>query len=82
MFEIKTLIIQFYILGLMICNDIVNYAASKDKDIKVTISEIVEQNNALNEKVVLVNEYLSKICKTIGILILKHHNIKPDFHLN
>ena len=67
----------------MICNDIVNYAASvKDKDIKVTISEIVEQNDALNEKVVLVNEYLSKICKTIGILILKHHNIKQDFHLN
>ena len=36
-----------------ICNDIVNIAAStKDKDIKVTISEIVERNDALNEKVV------------------------------
>ena len=66
-----------------ICNDIVNLASSiKDKYIKVTISKIVERNDALNEKVVLVNEYLSKICKTIGILILKHHNIKPDFHLN
>ena len=39
-----------------ICNDIVNLAASiKNKDIKVTISEIVERNDALNEKVVLVN---------------------------
>ena len=39
---------------LQICNDIVNLAASiKDKDIKVTISKIVEQNDALNEKVVL-----------------------------
>ena len=39
-----------------ICSDIVNLAASvKDKDIKVTISEIVERNDALNEKVVLVN---------------------------
>ena len=66
-----------------ICNDIVNLAASiKDKDIKVTISEIVERNEALNEKVVLVNEYLSKICKTIGLPIIKHHNIKLEFHLN
>ena len=66
-----------------ICNDIVNLAASiKDKDIKVEISEIVERNDALNEKVVLVNEYLSKICKTIGLPIIKHHNIKPEFHLN
>ena len=66
-----------------ICNDIVNIAASiKDKDIKVTISEIVERNEALNKKVVLVNEYLSKICKTIGLPIIKHHNIKPEFHLN
>ena len=33
-----------------ICNDIVNLAASiKDKDIKVTISEIAERNDALNE---------------------------------
>ena len=40
-----------------ICNDIVNLAASiNHKDIKVTISEIVEQSDALNEKVVLVNE--------------------------
>ena len=31
---------------------------------KVTISKIVERNGALNEKVALVNEYLSKICKT------------------
>ena len=63
-----------------ICNDIVNLASSiKDKYIKVTISKIVERNDALNEKVVLVNEYLSKICKTIGLPIIKHHNIKPDF---
>ena len=48
----------------------------------IRISEIVERNDALNEKVVLVNEYLSKICKTIGLPIIKHHNIKPDFHLN
>ena len=66
-----------------ICNDIVNLAASiKDKDIKVTISELVEQNDALNEKALLVNEYLSKICKTIGLPIIKHHNIKLEFHLN
>ena len=64
-----------------ICN--VNLAASiKDKDIKVTISELVEQNDALNEKAVLANEYLSKICKTIGLPIIKHHNIKLEFHLN
>ena len=36
---------------LQICNDIVNLAASiKGKDIKVTISELVERNDALNEK--------------------------------
>ena len=65
------------------CNDIVNLAVSiKEKDIKVTISELVERNDDLNEKFVLVNEYLSKICKTIGLPIIKHHNIKPDFHLN
>ena len=66
-----------------ICNDTVNLAASiKDKDIKVTISEIVERNDALNEKVILVNECLSKICKATGLPIIRHHNIKPDFHLN
>ena len=43
----------------LICNNIVNLAASiKDKDIKVTISEIVERNDVLNDKVVLVNENL------------------------
>ena len=64
-------------------NDIVNLAASvKSKDIKVTISKIVERNDALNEKVILVNECLSKICKTIGLPIIKHRNINPDFHLN
>ena len=68
----------------LICIDIVNLAASiKDKDIKVTISEIVERNDALNNKVVLVNKNLSKICKSIiGLSIIKHHKIKPDFHLN
>ena len=61
-----------------ICNDIVNLASSiKDKYIKVTISKIVERNDALNEKVVLVNEYLSKICKTMGLPIIKNDNIKP-----
>ena len=49
----------------------------KDKYIKVTISKIVERNDALNEKVVLVNEYLSKICKTMGLPIIKNDNIKP-----
>ena len=54
-----------------ICNDIVNLAAStKNKDIKVTISEIVERNDSLNERVILVNECLSKICKTIGLPII------------
>ena len=44
-----------------ICYDIVNLAASiKNKDIKVTISEIVERNDALNEKFILVNEYYNK----------------------
>ena len=67
-----------------ICNNIFNLAASiKNKDLKVTISEIVERNDALNNKVVLVNKNLSKICKTIiGLSIIKHHKIKPDFHLN
>ena len=57
-------------------------ALIKDKSIKVKISELVERNDALNKKVVLVNEYLSKICKTIGLPIIKHHNINPEFHLN
>ena len=66
-----------------ICNDIVNLAVlSKYKDIKVTISEMVERSDFLNEKVVLVNEYLSKIWKTIELPVIKHHNIKPDFDLN
>ena len=66
-----------------ICKNIVNLAVSiKDKDKKVTISEIVERNDALNEKVVLVNEYLSKICKAIGLPIIKRHNINPDFYSN
>ena len=50
----------------------------KDKDMKITISEIVERNGTLNEKVVLVNGYLSKICQTIGLPIIKHHNFKPE----
>ena len=66
-----------------ICNDIVNLVASiKNKDIKVSIFEIVERNDALNEKAILVNECLLKICKTIGLPIIKHRNIKPDFRLN
>ena len=65
------------------CNDIVNLAASiKNNDIKVTISKIAEQNDALNEKVILVNECQSKICKTIGLPIIKYRNIKPDIHLD
>ena len=68
---------------LQICNDIVSLAASvKGRDITVTISKLVEQNDALNKPVVLLNEYLLKICKTIGLPMIKHHNIKPDFHLN
>ena len=54
----------------------------KGKAKKVTKSEIVERNDSLNEKVVLVNEYLSKICKAIGLPIIKHHNIKPNIYLN
>ena len=46
-----------------ICYDIANLAASiKYKIIKETISALVEQNDALNENAVLVNECLSKIC--------------------
>ena len=71
------------ITPVQIFNDIVNLAALiKDKSIKVKIFELVERNDALNKKVVLVNEYLSKICKTIGLPIIKHHNINPEFHLN
>ena len=66
-----------------ICNDIVNLAPSiKNKEMKVAISEIVERNDTLNKKVILLNECLSKICKTIGLPIIKHRNITPDFHLN
>ena len=66
-----------------ICIYIVNLAASiKNKIMKVTISEIVERNDTLNEKAILINECLSKICKTIGLPIIKHRNINPDFHLN
>ena len=70
-------------IPVQICNDIVNLAESiNNKDIKVTISEIVERNDALNEKVILVSGCLSKICKTIRLPLIKHRNINPDFHLN
>ena len=37
--------------SVQICNDIINLAAPiEDKDIKVTISEIAERNDAINEK--------------------------------
>ena len=36
---------------------------------KVAISEIVERNDTLNKKVILLNECLSKICKTIELPI-------------
>ena len=43
---------------------------------------MVERSDFLNEKVVLVNEYLSKIWKTIELPVIRHNNIKPDFDLN
>ena len=54
----------------------------RDKNIKVSISGITQQNDEFNEKVLLVNEVLKNICESIDIEFINNINIRPDVHLN
>lgn len=66
-----------------ICHDIINLtAAIRDKGIKVSVSGIIQRNDHLNNKVLLVNESLKKICESVGIPFVNNGNIRPDLHLN
>ena len=68
---------------IQICHEIINLASkARDKGIKVSISSIIQRNDHLNEKVLLVNDYLQKMCTSIGIKIINNGNIRPDTHLN
>ena len=68
---------------IQICNNIINLASSlKENDIKVTISSIVQRNDEHNHKVLLVNEYLGKICSNVGFEFISHDNINLSIHLN
>ena len=49
---------------------------------KVSISGIVQRNDGLNEKVLLVNDVLKKICESVDIEYINNVNIRPDVHLN
>ena len=66
-----------------ICHDIINLtAAIHNKGIKVSVSGIIQRNDHLNSKVLLVNESLKKICESVGIPFVNNGNIRPDLHLN
>ena len=66
-----------------ICHNIINLtAAIRDKGIKVPVSGIIQRNDHLNNKVLLVNESLKKICESVGIPFVSNDNIRPDLHLN
>ena len=66
-----------------ICHEIIDLATKdRDKNIKVSISGIVQRNDGLNEKVLLVNDVLKKICESVGIEYINNVNIRPDVHLN
>ena len=68
---------------IQICQEIINLASkARDKGIKVSISNIVQRDDYLNEKVLMVNDNLQKICKSVGISIINNGNIRPDTHLN
>ena len=68
---------------LKISHEIIELATKiRDKNIKVSISGIIQRNDELNEKVLLVNEVLKKICESIDIPFINNINIRPDVHLN
>ena len=54
----------------------------RDKGIKVSVSGIIQRNDHLNNKVLLVNESLKKICESVGIPFVNNGKIRPDLHLN
>ena len=66
-----------------ISHDIINLAyAVRQNEIKVSISGLIQRNDDLNEKVLLVNDILVKSCESIDIPFINHKNIRPDIHLN
>ena len=66
-----------------ICHEIIDLATKvRDKNIKVSISGIVQRNDGLNEKVLLANDVLKKICESVDIEYINNVNIRPDVHLN
>ena len=66
-----------------ICRDIINLAyVVRDINLQVSISSLIQRNDGLNEKVLLVNEVLAKTCETIGMNLITHKNIRADIHLN
>ena len=42
----------------------------------------MQRNDGLNEKVLLVNDVLKKICESVDIEYINNVNIRPDVHLN
>ena len=70
-------------IPVQICHEIIDLAIKvRDKNIKVSISGIVQRNDGLNEKVLLVNDVLKKICESVDIEYINNVNIRPDVHLN
>ena len=70
-------------IAVQISHEIIELATKiREKNIKVSVSAIIQQNDELNEKVLLVNEVLKKICESIGIPFINNINIRPDVHLN
>ena len=43
---------------------------------------LYQRNDHLNNKVLLVNESLKKICESVGIPFVNNGNIRPGLHLN
>ena len=66
-----------------ICHEIINLAAAiRDKDFKVSVSGIIQRNDHLNNKHLLVNDSLKEICGIVGIPFVSNGTIRPDFYLN
>ena len=68
---------------MQIGQEIINLAyAAKDRNVKVSVSSLIQRNDDLNEKVLAVNDALEKTCKSIDMAFIAHKNIRPDVHLN
>ena len=66
-----------------ICHEVINLTAViRNKGIKVSVSGIIQRNDHLNNKVLLVNESYKKVCESVGIPFVNNGNIRPDLHLN